>query len=505
MPNTAEYAKLLEPGTILAGKYRVDGVLGKGGMGVVVAATHLALEQRVALKFLLPAALESPEATERFSREARAAVRLRSEHVARVLDVGQLESGSPYMVMELLDGQDLADRLATKEPIPVAQAVDYVLQAGEAVAEAHALGIIHRDLKPRNLFLTQSVHGRPLVKVLDFGISKTVNGEELSLTRTSAIMGSPNYMSPEQLGRPRDVDGRSDVWSLGVILYELLAGRIPFRASTLTELCARVFQEEPDRLEKERPEVPVALADVVHRCLAKKLDVRFASVVEMAHALAPFTSDPSIVERIERVASLIPPPPVSVARTSRASISTLTPLPGQVSTSVSWSEASDMVAPRSPEGDTRLLAPPRRTWRMFPLLAAVGAVVVAIGAAALTVAMTVHHDTTGVAGTNGVALGAGGAGGGDTDPGSGSAGTVTATTAAPPLTATPATLPTPPLASADAAVNDVPHSSSSSLPPSSSATPARPGRAPATTAPVRRPAATSGSHPDDMNLANDRR
>ncbi len=499
MPNNAEYAKLLEPGTILAGKYRVDGILGKGGMGVVVAATHLALEQRVALKFLLPAALESEEATERFAREARAAVRLRSEHVARVLDVGNLENGSPYMVMELLDGQDLADRIATKELIPVAQAVDYVLQAGEAVAEAHALGIVHRDLKPRNLFLTQSVHGHPLVKVLDFGISKTINGgQELSLTRTSAIMGSPNYMSPEQLGRPRDVDGRSDVWSLGVILYELIAGRIPFRASTLTELCARVFQEEPERLDVERPEVPAALADVVHRCLAKKVEERFASVSEMARALAPFTLDPGIVERIERVAAAVPVP--SAPRVSRASISTFTPMPSTAATSVSWSGAVDS-GERSFQELESSAPVPRPRARLFPLVAAVGAVVVAIGAAAVTVSLTSH-------GAGGAAPAAGSSGGTGSAVGSSSA---PLAANAPDAGALPLALdtsaPSPSSASASPtaaqAAQAAAPSAASAAPASSiaSARPLRPVRPAGAPDVPRRPVEKSG----DVNMANDRR
>ena len=488
MPNNAEYSKLVEPGTILAGKYRVDGVLGKGGMGVVVAATHLALEQRVALKFLLPAALESEEATERFAREARAAVRLRSEHVARVLDVGQLESGSPYMVMELLDGQDLAERLATREPVPVAEAVNYVLQAGEAVAEAHALGIIHRDLKPRNLFLTESVHGHPLVKVLDFGISKSLHNEELSLTGTSAIMGSPNYMSPEQLGRPREVDGRSDVWSLGVILYELIAGRIPFRAATLTELCARVFQEEPGRLDEERPEVPAALADVVHKCLAKKLDERYASVAEMARALAPFTSDPSIVQRIERVATMVPAP--SAPRAPRASFSTLTPAPALVATSVSWSGAGEPAERSFQELDTRLApppAPPRRA-RLLPLVATLGAVVVAIGAAAVTVSVTSRRREMTVTTTPAVPSAA-------TGSTSNAAGLGLGLTAAPSLT--------PPLLPGDAAIDPATAAPSSSA-QLATAAPVRSVRVSHPPGTMRKAPATGTGHSDDVNMANDR-
>ena len=209
----------IEPGQILAGKFQIERVLGRGGMGVVVAAQHLQLGQLVALKFLLPEALRNPEVTERFLREARAAVRLKSEHVGRVIDVGTLDDGAPYLVMEYLEGQDLDSFREEHERLPVAQVVSFVLQASEAIAEAHSIGIIHRDLKPANLFLTVRADGSPTVKVLDFGIAKATEGsEDFSLTKTATVMGSPAYMSPEQLRSARDVDARSDIWAIGVIL-----------------------------------------------------------------------------------------------------------------------------------------------------------------------------------------------------------------------------------------------------------------------------------------------
>jgi len=222
----------VEIGQVLAEKYRVERVLGAGGMGVVVAAHHLQLELEVAIKFLRGEALMDGEAVARFQREARAAVKLKSEHVARVLDVGTLASGSPFLVMELLDGLDLGTLIESGEKIATGDAVDYVLQASEAVAEAHSLGIVHRDLKPRNLFLTTRVDGRPLVKVLDFGISKLLEGAaegaNFTLTSTTDIVGSPSYMSPEQLRSARTVDERTDIWSLGVVLFELLTAKLPF-------------------------------------------------------------------------------------------------------------------------------------------------------------------------------------------------------------------------------------------------------------------------------------
>jgi hypothetical protein len=212
-----------------------------------------------------------------------------SEHVARVIDVGALPGGEPYVVMEYLEGDDLADVLARRGPLPVATAVGYVLEACEALAEAHALGIVHRDLKPANLFLATRSSGPPIVKVLDFGISKsTVPASEGQLTKTSAVMGSPLYISPEQIASARTVDVRSDVWALGVVLFELLSATLPFMGETLTEVIAAVLQRDHVPLRAARSDVPAALEAVVHRCLMKDPATRFASVAELAVALAPF-------------------------------------------------------------------------------------------------------------------------------------------------------------------------------------------------------------------------
>ncbi len=293
-------------GEVLAGKYRVDLVLGVGGMGVVVAATHLHLDQKVAIKFMLAPGLQNPALVERFSREARAAVRLKSDHVARVLDVGVLESGSPYMVMEFLDGSDLGDMIARYGAMPVDTAVDCVLQACDAVAEAHSLGIVHRDLKPRNLFWTRRNDGRALVKVLDFGISKHKSGaSDLSLTRTTEIIGSPNYMSPEQFRAARAADERSDIWALGVILYELLTGHVPFEADTITQLTAMVLSDPPRAITSLRADVPEELARAIACCLEKDPAKRFPSVARLAEALQSFAPLDSreLAVRIARIGS----------------------------------------------------------------------------------------------------------------------------------------------------------------------------------------------------------
>ncbi|MGD0523565.1 MAG: protein kinase [Polyangiaceae bacterium] len=303
-------------GATLAGKYRVDAVLGTGGMGVVLAATHVHLRQRIAIKLLHPEAAARRGGVERFLREARVAMSLRGEHVVRIFDVGTLDDGSPFIAMECLVGQDFGALLDAGAPLAPTLAVDYILQASEAIAEAHVLGVVHRDLKPANLFLTKRVDGTPCVKVLDFGVSKIAPaadvGPELDetaasssrvddppsapasepppgrdrITRGSALIGSPRYMAPEQIRSPADVDARADVWALGVILFELLTGQPPFDGGTLEELRARVMFAPAPRV----PGAAAPLQAAIHRCMAKEPAQRFASVHALAEALAPFAS-----------------------------------------------------------------------------------------------------------------------------------------------------------------------------------------------------------------------
>lgn len=280
-------------GQVLAGKYRVDRVLGAGGMGIVVAAMHLQLDQMVALKFIRREALGNAEVVSRFEREARAAVRLKSEHAARIIDVGRLDSGSPYIVMEYLEGQDLSSLLHQQRSLPVAVACDFVIQACDAISEAHSLGIVHRDLKPGNLFLANTSHGQQAVKVLDFGISKSQGLGDASMTRTQAVMGSPGYMSPEQMRSTKLVDGRSDVWSLGVILYELVAGRPPFDAETFTALCVKIAMDPHPPLPAFPIVLPAGFETVINRALEKDPVRRYQSAVELAQALAPFANAPA--------------------------------------------------------------------------------------------------------------------------------------------------------------------------------------------------------------------
>jgi serine/threonine-protein kinase len=290
----------VRPGDVLAGKYRVERVLGEGGMGVVVAARHLQLDQIVALKFLLPEMVANPEALGRFMREARNAVRLRSEHVARIIDVGTLDTGAPYIVMEFLEGSDVAGVLAHQRVLPIPVAVDFILQACDAIAEAHALGIIHRDLKPQNLFVTRRHDGTSLVKVLDFGISKSMASSDFAATRTQAVMGSPAYMSPEQMRSAKFVDARTDVWALGIILYQLVVGHVPWDAETFTELC---FKVSGDPLPPFPSIQQAGFEEVVRRCLEKDPNRRFPDVYALAVALLSFAPPHArpLVEQIGRV------------------------------------------------------------------------------------------------------------------------------------------------------------------------------------------------------------
>jgi serine/threonine-protein kinase len=282
-------------GDVLAGKYRVEKVLGSGGMGCVVAAMHEQLRQRVALKFMLPETLRNEEAVSRFIREARAAARLKSEHTVRVTDVGTLDSGSPYIVMEFLEGVDAKKLIEgpNKEPRPLEmhKAVDIILQACVALAEAHAAGIVHRDLKPQNLFITKRVDDTMLVKVLDFGISKDVSDQGMAnsdLTDTRAVLGSPHYMSPEQMKLAKDVDPRSDIYSLGVCLYQLLSTKLPFEAPSIAELCLKVLSQDAVPLRSVRPEIPIGLETIVHKALARERADRHQSVAALASELETY-------------------------------------------------------------------------------------------------------------------------------------------------------------------------------------------------------------------------
>jgi eukaryotic-like serine/threonine-protein kinase len=281
------------PGEVVVGKYEVIDLLGVGGVGFVVSANHIELGEKIALKFLRPEMLARQDVVARFAQEALAAVRIKNEHVARVFDVGVLPDGCPFIVMEYLEGRDLYDLVIHHGALPVKRAVDYVLQACEALADAHACGIVHRDVKPENLFLIQRSEGLELIKVLDFGISKVaLTGSafksNIPLVRTMLPMGSPVYMSPEQIRASKDIDVRTDIWSMGCVLHELLTGRPAFDAPSLTQLSATILEEHPPKVSEVSPNTPRELDAIVTRCLEKSPEQRYQNMAELALALYPF-------------------------------------------------------------------------------------------------------------------------------------------------------------------------------------------------------------------------
>ncbi|HEV7556126.1 MAG TPA: serine/threonine-protein kinase [Kofleriaceae bacterium] len=289
-------------GQVLDTKYRVDKILGHGGMGIVCACTNLQLNKKIAIKMLRPDVLADFDATERFKREAHAASQLSSEYVAKVTDYGVFQTNNvPFMVMEYLDGLDLATHLDQAGTIPVQWACDLMLQAAEALSEAHSIGIIHRDVKPTNLFLTWRLDGSALVKVLYFGISKSRTGVDMQLTQTQSLLGTPAYMSPEQMRSAREVDARTDIWSLGTVLYELVEGHRPFEAESFSEMCVKVAVDPPLPMKN----APPALQHVVLRCLAKSPADRYNDMADLGRELIAFSKDPHqstiLVERMQRM------------------------------------------------------------------------------------------------------------------------------------------------------------------------------------------------------------
>ncbi|MBX3223830.1 MAG: protein kinase [Labilithrix sp.] len=310
-----------ERGTVIAGKYRVERVIGQGGMGVVLAARHLGLDEMVAVKLIREERADGAAALARFQREARAAARIKSEHVARVLDVDRLPEGEPYIVMELIDGTDLHALVKRRGTLAPDEAVTYITQACEGLAEAHALGMVHRDLKLKNLFLTKRRDGRALIKVIDFGVVKlsplgdddelTLDGSPSQLGRTKAreatltgaavLVGSVHYMAPEQIRASNVVNAQADVWSLGVCLYAMLTGSLPFEGETIAAVCAAIQGRPAPDVRLLAPHVPAAIADAVGRALEKDVGRRFADVAELASAIAPLGSDRAAPSRIETI------------------------------------------------------------------------------------------------------------------------------------------------------------------------------------------------------------
>jgi len=285
---SARFGPTLFRGKVLANRYELESLVGEGSTGLIVRARDRATGGRVAVKFLRPS-LVTDELRLRFGREARAIGALRSPHVVAVIDAGT-DADLPYMVLEHLEGDDLRKLLAREGRLPIADAVTCMMHVCEALADAHARGIVHRDLKPANVFVTRR-DGALFVKVLDFGVSKILDREVLApdddeeVTRAQTAIGSPRYMAPEQIRSSRDVDGRADLWSVGVVLYELLTGGPAFPGQSVSVVYG-VLHNEPAPLLSKRPDCPPALAAVVERCLRKDRAERWSSAGELAAALA---------------------------------------------------------------------------------------------------------------------------------------------------------------------------------------------------------------------------
>jgi serine/threonine-protein kinase len=291
-------------GEVVAQRWVVERVVAEGGFGIVVAARHVELDETVAIKFLKAESVDRPDVVGRFAREAKICARMKNEHTPTVIDVGVCPHRGPYMVMEYLEGEDLLHLVARRGPMPIAEVAEIGLQACAALASAHAAGVIHRDIKPENLFLAERPGGMKVLKLLDFGISKAsldgeVFGTPLSLVTTQCLVGTPLYMPPEQLRAKSDLGPTADLWSLGTVLYELVAARTAFSGIGVTDVCASVLETEPLRLDEVRPDVPAAFADVVARCLAKKPEARWESAAALALALAPFAPTSARIE-VER-------------------------------------------------------------------------------------------------------------------------------------------------------------------------------------------------------------
>ena len=381
------------PGDIIAEKYEVVGALGAGGVAYVISALHLELGEMVALKFLRPESLAHEEVVARFASEARAVARIKSEHVAHVYDVGSMPDGAPFIVMEYLEGKDLGVVLAESGKLSVRLAVDYVLQACEALACAHATGIVHRDIKPENLFLTSAAGSVEVVKVLDFGISKSAltaaeqGGRRQALTMLP--MGTPGYMSPEQIRDTSAVDARTDIWALGCVLSELITGTSAFQAPTVPQLTATILERDPVPLRKLVPDAPPALEALILKCLEKDPDRRFQDVAELAVALYPFGPRRSRVsaERCHHVlngqqgmviefSSVAPPPlgastPLPVSSTGAVVSAIPASLPAPEPFRTSTPATITMAASRAPKRNRQLVT----IGALAVVAAAVGAVI----------------------------------------------------------------------------------------------------------------------------------
>jgi serine/threonine-protein kinase len=368
-------------------RYRVERMVGTGGMAHVLAARHVELGTEVAIKVLDPTLIDDVDATERFAREARAMASLSSKHTVRVYDVGHLASGLPFMVMELLAGEDLGQVLKKRGPLPIEEACEYLEQTCEAVAEAHAAGIIHRDLKPQNLFLTR-VKDKPMIRVLDFGIARSTGAMKLeTITRMGDMIGTLHYMSPEQVRSSKEVDPRSDVWSLGACFYKLVTGQPPFPQAGEAPLMSAILTSPPTPIAEHRKDVPAVISSVIMRCLRKPVEERFASVTDLRKAIDEarglmLTNDvrktaelaPRPVARPSYKATL--PSPTEEARLQRAKLTATMPLESSKHLRMPTGPQLAVQAPPPPSTNLPAAPPPAK-----PAAGAVGFVVIVVAVA----------------------------------------------------------------------------------------------------------------------------
>jgi eukaryotic-like serine/threonine-protein kinase len=393
-------------GTVIDGKYRVGNIVGAGAVGIVFEAQNLELDEKVAIKCLRPEMLSDKAMVARFGREAKAAAVIKSEYVASVYDVGTTRDGVPYIVMEYLEGKDLGTVVQDSGMLAPRAAVEYALQVCEALAVAHAKGIVHRDIKPENLLLTERSGGIRIVKVLDFGISKaaltgSIFGNEVPLVKTVNLMGTPLYMSPEQVRCSDGVDVRSDIWSLGMVLYEILTGHTAFVGTSITEICAAILEHTPQPITKFRTDVPPGLVAILERCLEKDASKRYQNVAELAMALMPFgpkrarlnveravavLQSSGHVDPGMKVNSTMPPPMADaslVPQVPPAPRTPTEPMPFRVTPLPSLTDATTTTVPADASSAVEIGAPPKKRSSAPSIALALVALAALAGAGAL--------------------------------------------------------------------------------------------------------------------------